>query len=88
MSKIDPRGGVSIFRISLKYKKSRDEITTKYEYIFKDDIEKIRKIYERFRTNMKNREVLQKQSMKSENSHETYVIGPLFSVPSIVNGNG
>ena len=67
---------------------NRDEITTKYENIFKDDIEKIRKIYERFRTNMKNREVLQKQSMKSENSHETYVIGPLFSVPSIVNGNG
>ena len=42
-----------------------DEITTKYEYIYKDDIKKIRKIYERFRTNMQNREVLQKQNMES-----------------------
>ena len=65
-----------------------DEITTKYEYIYKDDIEKIRRIYERFRTNMKKREDLQKQNMKSENSHETYAIGPLFSVPCIVNSNG
>ena len=49
---------------------------------------KIRKVHERFRTNMLNREILQKQNMESENSHETSFKGPLFYVPSIVNGNG
>ena len=55
----------------------------KYENIYGDDIENITKVYERFRKNMEIRDNLLKEKF-----HETYNIGPLFSVHCIVNGNG
>ena len=64
-------------------KLNSEKITTKYENIYGDNIENIKKVYERFRRNMKTRETLLK-----EKSHETFNIGPLFSVPCIVNSNG
>ena len=60
-----------------------EKIVTKYENIYGEDIENITKVYERFRKNMEIRDNLQKEKF-----HETYNIGPLFSVPCIVNGNG
>ena len=60
-----------------------EKITTKYENIYGDNTDNIKKVFERFQRNMTKRE-----SLLKEISHETYKIGPLFSVPCIVNGNG
>ena len=62
-----------------------DELQTKYEKIYSDNVEDIEKVYKRLKRNMQEREILQKQ--KQEESHVTF-FGPLFSVPSIVNGIG
>ena len=69
-------------------KLNSERITTKYENIYKDKIEKIRKVYERFEIYIQKRELIQNQMRKTEYSQETCVIGPSFSVPCIVSGNG
>ena len=61
-----------------------DEVCTKYENIYSDNIENIQKVYKRFKINMNKREIYKNQ----KRNHETYIIGPSLSVPCIVSGNG
>ena len=65
-----------------------DEITTKYEYIYKDDIEKSRNFFERFRTNMQNKEVLQKKIFNLKIPMRLMLLVRYFLYLSIVNANG
>ena len=64
---------------------NKEKIITKYENIFKENVENMKIILKRFKQNMEKREEIQNLKQKS---HETFT-GPLFPVQcSIVNGIG
>ena len=65
-----------------------NEIThTKYDFIFKDDIKQITKVYERFRKNYETRKTYIENQTNGNQSHEISVWDPLFSVIESSNGN-
>ena len=62
-----------------------DKITTKYENIFKENVENMKIVLKRLKQNMEKREKIQNQKQEF---HETFT-GPLFPVQcSIVIGIG